>query len=68
MGARLHFYTNENGVNDTMKRYGCTLIPFLAFVLLTGCGNDDKQLTVKPQPAPQSNVLPATSSPNGTNI
>ncbi|MED4754924.1 ATP-binding protein [Brevibacillus choshinensis] len=50
-----------------MRRYGCTLIPFLAFVLLTGCGNADKQLTVKPQPAPQSNVPPATSSPNGTN-
>lgn len=50
-----------------MKRYGCTLIPFLAFVLLTGCGSDDKQLTVKPQPAPQNQVPPASSSPNGTN-
>lgn len=50
-----------------MKRYGCTLIPFLAFALLTGCGNDDKQLTVKPQPAPQNQVPPVSSSPNGTN-
>lgn len=51
-----------------MKRCKCTLIPLLAaFALLTGCGSQDKQLTVQPPPASSGNTAtPVSPDQNGS--